>query len=121
MFKRLRRRGENQKQRSGSTSVPGSGLQVCSECRADYVYPLEWREADGARWWMLLRCGECSTQREVTVPDDVATRYGKHLDGALREIDREWMRLDRERMAGEAEIFVAALHRDLIDAGDFVS
>jgi len=120
MFKRLRRRSDNRTQRSGSTSVPGSGLQVCAECCADYVHPVEWHEADDAHWWMLLRCGACRAEREVTIPDDVATRYSKDLDSAQREIDRELMRLDRERMAGETEIFVEALQRDLIDAGDFV-
>ena len=120
MFRRLRRRSGNRKQRVGSTSAPGSGLQVCAECRADYVHPIEWHEADDAHWWVLLRCGECSALREVTIPDDVATRYSKDLDSAQREIDVEVMRLDRERMAGETEIFVAALQRDLIDAGDFV-
>ncbi len=120
MFKRLRRRSENRTQRTGSTPVPGSGLQVCAECRADYVHPVEWHEAGDAHWWMLLRCGACTAERAVTVPDEVAKRYGEDLDSARREIDREWTRLDRERMAGETEIFAAALQRDLIVAGDFV-
>jgi hypothetical protein len=120
MFKRLRRWSRQRKQHFGTASAPGSGLQVCAACHADYVHPVEWHEAGDEHWWMLLRCGECRAEREVTVPDDVATRYNADLDSSMRAIDREVRRLDRERMAGETEIFVAALHHDLIDAGDFV-
>ena len=120
MFKRLRRRSADRKRRISRTSTPGSGLQVCRDCHADYVCPIEWHEAGDRHWWMLLRCGECSTEREVVVPDDVATRYGSDLDAAQCAIAREVTRLDRERMADETETFVLALHRDLIDAADFV-
>ena len=68
---------------------------------------------------LLLRCGACADEREVTVGDDVAKRYGEDLDASQREIERAVERLDRERMAGETEIFAQALERDLIDAGDF--
>jgi hypothetical protein len=101
------------------TPPPGSGLHVCTACHEDWVHPVEWREADDAHWWMRLRCGGCSEEREVTVPDDVAQRFGKDLDAAEAAINRELMRLDCERMAGEVEAFVGALERDLIDAGDF--
>ena len=119
MFKRVRRRSEHRKDPAGRTSAPGSGLQVCADCHADYVHPVEWHEAGDEHWWMLLRCGECRAEREVTVPDDVATRYGEDLDAAVREIGREARRLDRERMTRETEILVAALNHDLIRAGDF--
>ena len=119
MFKRLRRRSGHRKHRAGIASAPGSGLQVCADCHADYVHPVEWNEDGDEHWWMRLRCGECRAEREVTVPDDVATQYGEDLDSALREIGREATRLDRERMAGETEIFVAALYHDLIMARDF--
>ena len=119
MFKRVRRRSGHRKDRAGTASAPGSGLQVCPDCHADYVHPVEWHEAGDEHWWMLLRCGECGAECEVTVPDDVATRYGEDLDSAQREIRREATRLDRERMAGETEIFVAALNHDFISAGDF--
>jgi hypothetical protein len=84
------------------------------------VYPVQWWEAGDEHWWMLLRCGVCEEEREVTVGDDVAKRYDADLDAAKREIDDAVRRLDHERMAGEMEIFVEALERDLIDAGDFV-
>ena len=119
MFKRLRRRRSEKQPGRATVSLPGTGLQVCAECYADYVHPVDWHEADDEHWWLLLRCGECNAQREVTVADDVATRYSEDLAAAERDIDRAAVRLDCERMACETEIFVAALERDLIDAGDF--
>jgi hypothetical protein len=120
MFKRLRRGIPSPAPTFVSASVPGTGLQVCARCRADYVHPLEWHETDAEHWWILLRCGECHAEREVTIGDDVVKRYGEDLDAAQREIDRVASRLGQERMAREIEIFVAALELDLIDAGDFV-
>jgi hypothetical protein len=121
MFERLRRRRVAPTQPPSSTTpLPGSGLQICPRCHAGFVHPVDWCEADDEHWWMLLRCGECTAEREVTIGDDIAKRYGEDLDVAQREIDRAAQRLDLDRMAAETEIFVQALERDLVDAGDFV-
>ena len=48
-----------------------------------------WQESGDAHWWMLLRCGECGREREVTVGDEVATRFTADLEAAQREIDAE--------------------------------
>jgi hypothetical protein len=117
MFNWLRR--ARRREIRGSTSLPGSGLHVCEDCRSDYVHPVEWREADSEHWWMRLRCGGCFREREVTVPDAVAQRFGRDLDAAEEEIGRAVEKLDQERMALEVEAFAAALERDLIDAEDF--
>jgi hypothetical protein len=119
MFKRLRRRWTARRHAGGTTSRPGSGMQVCLACGADYVHPVEWDPVDDDGWWMLLRCGECHAMREVTVANDVAKRFGDDLDGAMDVIGRAARELDGERMAGEVETFAEALQRDLIDAGDF--
>ena len=119
MFKRLRRLGRARSQMRGSTSSPGTGLQVCAGCHADYVHPVAWHESDEQHWWMLLRCGACGSERDVTVADDVAKRFGEDLDAAERQIARAVRELDGERMAEEVETFAMALHRDLIDASDF--
>ena len=119
MFRNLRRRRAGPRQFRRSTPPPGSGLQVCTVCHESFVHPVDWCEADSERWWMLLRCGACAAEREVTVADDVAKSYGEDLDAAQREIDQAVQRLDGERMAAETEIFVQALERDLIDAADF--
>jgi hypothetical protein len=115
MFKRLRRR------REARHAVPPdrARLEVCTSCDSDYVHPLEWSERGDEHWWMLLRCGECGTEREVTVANRVAQRFGEDLDAAEREIERVVGRLDADRMAREVEVFTAALARDLIDPADF--
>jgi hypothetical protein len=117
MFNWLRR--ARRREIRGSTSLPGSGLHVCADCHRDYVHPVEWHEAGAAHWWMRLRCGSCFSEREVTVPDAVAQRFGRDLDAAEEEIGRAAAALDHERMECEAEAFAAALERDLIDADDF--
>ena len=111
MFKRLRRRH--------SAPSPRTRLEVCTNCRSDYVHPVEWRESGDEHWWMRLRCGECRAEREVTVANADAQRFGDTLDTAEREIQRAVARLDAERMAGEVEVFAAALERDLIEPADF--
>ena len=68
---------------------------------------------------MLLRCGTCRGESEVTVSNDVAERYGRDLDDALEVIARAARVLDTERLAREADAFAKALERDLIDADDF--
>jgi len=119
MFKRLRNHRAARSEAGGTTSSPGTGLQVCDRCHADYVCPVEWRESDNDRWWMRLRCGECRSEREVTVTNEIAKRFGADLDASQREIERAVRLLDEERMADEIEAFALALQRDLIDAGDF--
>jgi len=117
MFNWLRR--ARRREIRGSTSLPGSGLHVCDECHGDFVHPVEWCEADAEHWWMRLRCGACFREREITVPDEVAQRFGRDLDAAEEEIGRAAEALDHERMEREVEAFAAALERDLIDADDF--
>jgi hypothetical protein len=111
MFKRLRRR---------HTGPPEPvRLEVCTSCRSDYVHPVEWGESGDEHWWMRLRCGECRAEREVTVANAVAQRFGDRLDTAESELQRAAARLDAERMAGEVETFAVALERDLIGPADF--
>ena len=118
MFRLPRRRGFVRRARA-STPRPGTGLQVCSGCHADHVHPVEWCESGEEHWWMLLRCGTCRAESEVTVTNDVAERYGRDLDDALEVIARAARKLDAERLAREADAFAEALERDLIDADDF--
>ena len=113
MFGWLRRRLDR---RAGPAA---GGLNVCAACHEDYVHPLEWHEDGDTHWWMRLRCGACRAEREVTVTDDVAQRFGRELDAAEAIIDRQLRELDCERMALEIEAFAEALDRDLIDADDF--
>ncbi len=98
---------------------PGTGLQVCPVCHADFVVPVWWEELDDGELHLLLRCGECDTHHDLVIPGDVADRferdYVRVLEGMAATLDR----LDRERMAIQASAFATALARDLIDADDF--
>jgi len=98
---------------------PWTELETCVVCGRDFVNPVDWEPLEGGRWWMLLRCGECDTWREVTVTDAVAERYDMELDRRLDLLDGTLHRLDRQRMVGEVETLVAALQRGLVDATDF--
>ena len=98
---------------------PDSGLHQCLICRDDSVVPVHAEALDLGRWEMRLRCGQCETFRDVIVSDGVAKRYDLDLAHGMAEIAAALAREDRDRMAAEAHVFIAALENDLIDAGDF--
>jgi hypothetical protein len=94
-------------------------LIVCRACRSELANPVDWHVVDESRWWIRLRCGECASSREVVVNDEAAHRLERDLEPGLREIAVAVARLDRERMKGEVDAFVAELEHDLIHADDF--
>jgi hypothetical protein len=100
---------------------PGSGLHQCQLCHDDSVVPVEAEALEHGRWDLRLRCGQCGTYRNVVVSDDVANRYSQDLDRGMAEIGAALQRQDRERMTAEAQVFIAALEHDLIDAADFAN
>ncbi len=97
----------------------GQRLVRCPSCRAHRVVPVDWREHGLDAWWMALRCGECGAARDVIASDDEAERFGHELDDGIAELARDLRRLERDRMATDVHTLIAALERDLIDAGDF--
>ena len=100
---------------------PGSGLHQCPLCHDDSVVPVEAEALDHGRWDLRLRCGQCGTYRDLVVTDDVAKRYDLDLQRGMTEIAVALKLQDQERMTAEANVFIAALRHDLIDAGDFGS
>jgi hypothetical protein len=98
---------------------PGTGLQVCPVCHADFVVPVWWEDLEGNRLRLLLRCGECGTHHDITVAGDVADRFEKDYMRVLESMAATVERLDREHMQVQASAFATALAQDLIDAGDF--
>ena len=83
--------------------------------------PVEAEALDHGRWDLRLRCGQCGTYRDLVVTDDVAKRYDLDLQRGMAEIAVALELQDQERMTAEANVFIAALRHDLIDAGDFGS
>ena len=94
-------------------------LIICRRCGSDFVNPVSWHEQGETTWWIRLRCGECELVREVEVSDSEANRYDAELDRGVARIASTLARLDRARMAAEADAFKVALDRDLIGPGDF--
>ena len=95
------------------------GLQYCVVCGSTCICPIEW-EPDGADHWRIqLRCGECDVWRSVRVTNAEAKAFDLVLDQQVSAIERALLQIDRERMREEADAFVVALQRDLIDPADF--
>ena len=90
-------------------------------CGRDFVNPVDWEPVGSEHWWLLLRCGECETRREVTVTNAVARRYDAELDRRADILIASLERLDRERMIGQVEAMAIALRLSLIDAADFAT
>jgi len=83
------------------------------------VNPVDWYEADKSSWWVRLRCGACAWTREDVFSDDDVKRLERDLAPGLDAMAKAVARLDRERMEREADVFIAALARDLIGPADF--
>lgn len=98
---------------------PKAGLPFCPACGSSCVCPIEW-EPDGAEHWMIqLHCGACDVWRDARVTNAEAKAFDLELDRQIASIERTLAAIERERMLEQADVFVAALERDLIDATDF--
>jgi hypothetical protein len=91
----------------------------CCVCRTPFLCPTSWGTAGEEHWWVVSRCGECGSWSKITITNVRAALLDLRLDAQLGAMRRVAERLEAERMAIEAESFIAALHRDLIDAADF--
>ena len=94
-------------------------LIVCGECRARLVNPVDWHESGDSAWWVRLRCGACGFTRVGVISNADAQQLERDLSPGMRQIKQAVLRLDRARMLREADAFITALERDLIDPADF--
>jgi hypothetical protein len=99
--------------------VPVHEALECPLCRSHFLCPADWGEQDEGQWWVLARCGECGVWTEAVITNAQAARLDRVLDRQLVAIRQVAERLEAERMAAEAAVFIDALNRDLIDAADF--
>jgi flavoprotein len=104
---------------SGRRPNAETDLEHCPACDRDFVYPVEWEPVSKESWWMLLRCAECDSWREATVPNAVAERFDLELDRRADVMHTALHNIDREQMIASANTMIAALHHNLIDAADF--
>jgi hypothetical protein len=91
----------------------------CQLCRTEFVCPIDWGMADEGHWWVLSRCGGCGVWLEILITNRQAAQLDVELERQFATIRRAAARLEADRTAAEAEAFIVALHRDLIDAADF--
>src|SRR3954463_7455933 len=94
-------------------------LTVCGECGSHIVNPVDWHESDELHWWVRLRGGACDWVRETNLTQADAEQLERELAPGLAAIATIAAELERERMIGEVEVFIAALGRDLIGPADF--
>ena len=105
--------------RRRATAPKSAGLETCPVCGRDFVQPVSWEPAGEHRWWMFLRCGECSVSREVTISNAEADRFERALHARASLLSNAARRLEQERLSDDVTAFVTALQRDLIDADSF--
>jgi hypothetical protein len=96
-----------------------SGLEVCLNCKRDFVSMVRCAKAGEGSWWVLLRCGDCGTWHETFARDDEVAALERATAQVHRTLADELRCLDLERMGAEVEAFSQALELDLINADDF--
>src|SRR6266545_6025667 len=80
---------------------------ACEACGSRYVCPLDWDPVDEETWWVACRCGECGHRHEALLLNEQAADWDVELFRQTAAIEREFARLDRERMTAEAAAFTA--------------
>jgi hypothetical protein len=98
---------------------PGTQLHMCRACFEEFVYPVTWTESGRDSWWLLLRCGGCGSWRDVVASNEVVEQFDRVLDENMESMNAAADRLERESLAGEADVLVRALQLDLLGAEDF--
>ena len=96
-----------------------SGLEVCLQCKRDFVSIVRCSKAGGGGWWLLLRCGDCGTWHETFARDDAVAALARAMARGQRTLADGLRCLDLERMGAQVEAFSQALELDLIDPDDF--
>lgn len=96
-----------------------TALHVCPECGSDFVYPLDWSQANDSHWTVDLRCPECEWQGSGVYDQEILDRFDVELDAGTAAVIDDLTDLTRANMEDEVERFVAALRGDLILPEDF--
>jgi len=81
--------------------------------------PIEWGTEGERAWWISWCCGDCGLDWHSVVSNLQAEALDRDLARHDAAIRRTADAIARELMRGEADTFIAALQRDLIDAADF--
>jgi transcription elongation factor Elf1 len=92
---------------------------TCLDCGSELVQPIEWQEAGPANWTVLLHCPNCDIYREGVFSQACVEAFDEVLDDGADALTRDYKRILRANLAGEIEVFVAALKADAILPEDF--
>ena len=95
------------------------GLHVCPDCDRELVFPVEWSEASGTHWEVLLRCPNCEWNELGVFDQSTVDRFDDELDRGTEALMRDLKRLTQANMEDEIERFVSALGVDAILPEDF--
>ena len=102
-----------------STPVERPDLQICPDCDASLVYPVEWEEASATQWEVHLRCPNCDWEHTGIYDQQTVDRFDEELDRGTEALVRDLRRLTRANMEDEIDLFVRALELDAIQPMDF--
>jgi hypothetical protein len=102
-----------------TAAASGPGIERCPDCTSDLVYPVDWREADGDRWELELRCPNCEWSDRSVHSQEAVERFDEVLNAGTDELIESLERLSRENMQADIDRFVRALDTDLIQPFDF--
>jgi hypothetical protein len=101
-------------------ALPGEpGLECCPGCEGTLVYPVDWREAEGDRWELELRCPNCEWSERSVHTQEAVERFDEVLNAGTDELIESLETLSRENMQADIDRFVRALDCDLIEPFDF--
>jgi hypothetical protein len=98
---------------------PDQDLHICAACASELVYPLQWEEAGGENWSVVVHCPNCDLYREGVFTQENVEAFDEELDRGGDALARDYKRLMRANMAEEIERFVGALEADAILPEDF--
>jgi predicted RNA-binding Zn-ribbon protein involved in translation (DUF1610 family) len=104
----------------GTNKTADHSLHLCPECGSSLVQPTCWeQESDRSYWRVWRRCPECEWRGEGLHDEITIDAYDEHLDHGSHELAEELRTLQHSNMRELADVFIAALQRDLIGADDF--
>jgi hypothetical protein len=103
----------------GARETEPEPLHICNSCGGELVYPLDWVDEDEAHWRMLLRCPDCENVREGIFTQLTIDVFADELDRGEAVLLSALKRFTRENMSEAVDLFIRALHADLILPSDF--
>jgi hypothetical protein len=118
-FKDAEAAGAEQGAPQAPAPEPHQDLHICAACESELVYPLQWEEAGGENWSVVLHCPNCDLYREGVFTQENVEAFDEELDRGGDALARDYKRLMRANMAEEIERFVGALEADAILPEDF--